>query len=267
MGLLDDPEAFYAPLSNDWAQGDLVLVPTAVLWAVGQRRAHGYPQPAPLPDGAATVVYELWAPSPFVQGATVECRVGPAIVITDDCEIDKDFNARVSELVSQGKPESLAIEEARADKSLDPVVQVAPVQPYSNLRYVSEQSVRTAQALGYFPIIGGKYMDAGFADLGVVTTVSRQLLRQPIVSLSEGARSLLRWKTAQTYAARNCSVDAQIQAAVGKTITGVRTVEDNKHRLVVHLELDGDSDSLILRQEPRRQELQAARTRGRPTSS
>lgn len=263
MGVLDDHSRFYAQPQDDWAQGDIVVVPTAILWAQGERPAAVYPQPAPAPDGSASVVYDLWAEGGLLPAAAVECWLGPAIVVSDDCAIDKEFNARVEELLAAGHSEAQALAVARQDETLDPTVLVAPLLPYSALRFASEGGVRTAQAVGYFPIVGSPEMDEGYADLGRIVPVSRRLLFGPVASLSEGARSILRWKVAQYCAARNLSVDAEIAAAVGRTITRVQTVEDSKRRLVVDLELDGGAGRLRLRQEPRREDAPPARGRGR----
>ncbi|MHB1004100.1 MAG: hypothetical protein ACYC3S_00480 [Chloroflexota bacterium] len=263
MGVLDDPTLFYAPPQDDWAQGDIVVVPTAVLWASGERPAAVYSQPAPPPDGSSSVVYDLWAGDGLLPAPAVECWLGPAVVVSDDCAIDKEFNARVDELLAAGRAEAEAIEVARQDESLDRTLLVAPVLPYGQLRFTSEGAVRTAQAVGYFPIVNGPEMDEGYVDLGRIVPVSRQLLFGPVASLSEGARSILRWKVAQYCAARNLSVDAEISAAVGRTITRVQAVEDSKRRLVVDLELDGGAARLRLRQEPRRGEVPPARGRSR----
>ena len=185
------------------------------------------------------------------------------MVVSDDCAIDREFNARVGQLVIEGMPEAGAEAEARNDKRLDKFILVAPVLSYESLHFTSEQAVRSAQAVGYFPIVGGPEVDEGYLDLGRVHPISRSLLTEPFAALSEAGRSILRWKLAQYFAARNLSVDAEIAAAVGRTISAVRAVEDNKHRLVVDLELDGGAARLRLRQEPRREEAPPARVRGR----
>lgn len=262
MGVLSEPSAFYASPGSDWAQGDLIVAPTAILWSTGERRAHGYPQPAPLPPGMGSVVYDLWNEAPpFARAATIECFLGPAMILTDDCALDKDFNARVEELMERGESETDAIAEARLDLALDPLVLIAPVLSYGELRSVSPAAVRTAQAVGYFPIPESDEVDEGFVDFGRAVPVSRRLLSEPFAALGGAAKNILRWKLAQNYAVRNLSVDAQIAAAVGKTIVASHTITDNKNRLIVELELEG-GDSLRLRQEPRQAEANPSRVRG-----
>mgnify|MGYP001204062564 CR=1 FL=1 len=263
MGVLDDPNHFYAAPQDDWALGDLVIVPTAVFWERSERSAMRYPQPAPRPDGSASTVYELWsAGGPFAAPA-VECWLSPAIIVADDCVLDKEFNSFIDQRLRAGATEAEAEAEARADPSLDPLAPVAPILPYHQLRFASAQTVRQAQTTGYFPIIESDEVDEGYVDFVRTVPVSRQLLWGPLAALSEPARRILRWKLAQFYAVRNLSVDAEIMAAVGKTITAIHVVKDAKDRLVVDLDLDGGKAQLRLRQQPRRVELPRGHERGR----
>jgi hypothetical protein len=132
------------------------------------------------------------------------------------------------------------------------------------LRYASEAAVRQAQPIGYFPVVGSDDVDQGYLDFTRTVPVSRRLLWGPAAALSEAARKILRWKLAQFYAVRNLSVDAEIMAAIGKTITAVRVVTDHRDRLIVDLELDQGAGELRLRQEPRRQQVPPGHHRGRP---
>lgn len=262
MGVLSDPNAFYTSPGSDWAQGDLIIAPTAILWSTGERPTHKYPQPAPVPPGIGSVVYDLWNEAPpFTKAATIECFLGPAMILTDDCALDKDFNVKVEELMEQGKSEADALAEARLDPTLDTLVLIAPILPYKELRSVSPTAVRTAQAIGYFPILESDEVDEGFVDFGRTVPVSRRLMSEPFAVLNKDIKNILRWKLAQHYAIRNLSVDAQIAAAVGKTIVASHTITDSKNRLIVELELEG-GDCLRLRQEPRQPEANPSRVRG-----
>jgi hypothetical protein len=265
VGVLDDPSRYYAPPQEDWSLGDIVIVPTAALWAASERRPNPYPQPAPPPDGSASVTYALWDdPEPFPM-PSIECWLTPAVIVVDDCVLDKEFNAVVEQRIRAGAPAARAEAEARADPSLDPLVPVTPILPYGRARYLNLQAVRQAQPIGYFPIPEWPgQVDEGYLDFTRTVPVSRQLLWGPAAALSEPARRILRWKLAQFYAVRNLSVDAELVRAVGKVITAVRTVSDQKDRLVVDLELNDGEDELRLRQEPRRPEVPPGHQRGRP---
>jgi hypothetical protein len=144
-------------------------------------------------------------------------------------------------------------------------VPVAPILPYPQLRFTNPAAVRQAQPTGYFPILAWPgQVDEGYLDFTRTVPVSRQLLWGPAAALSESARRILRWKLAQFYAVRNLSIDAEIERAVGKTITAVRIVADQRDRLIVDLELNDGESELRLRQEPRRPTLPPGHQRGRP---
>jgi hypothetical protein len=266
MGTLDDPARFYAEPQPDWSLGDIVVVPTVILWARGEKRPLAHPQPPSLVLAGGSAVYEAWSsPAANLPLPLIECRLSPAVIAVDDCVIDKEFNAYVERRVAEGASEDVAIEEARARTDLDALIPVCPLLPYADLHFAREAAVRQAQPIGYFPILGSATVDEGYLDFTRTVPVSRQLLVQPLAALSERARQILRWKLAQFYAVRNLSVDAQIMAAVGKTITDVNVVADNRNRLVVDLQLDGGPDHLALRQEPRREEIAPGHQRGRPS--
>lgn len=264
MGILDDPTRYYASPQDDWSLGDIVIVPTAVLWTAAERRPDVYPQPAPPPDGSASVAYAVWVGGDPFPVPSIECWLTPAMIVVDDCVLDKEFNAVVEQRIRTGVPADQAEAEARDDLSLDPLVPVTPILPYRQARHLNVDAVRQAQPIGYFPIPAWPdQIDEGYIDFTRTVPVGRQLLWGPAAALSEPTRRILRWKLAQFYAVRNLSVDAEIARAVGKVITAVRTVSDQKDRLVVDLELNEGEDELRLRQEPRRPGVPPGHQRGR----
>lgn len=263
MAILDDPTLYYGSSQDDWALGDVVIVPSVVLWRAGERPTEAAPQPTPPPDGSASIRYALWTGGSPFPDPMIEAWLTPAVIVVDDCVIDKEFNASVEQRIRSGIPEDQAVEAARSDKTLDPLVPIAPILPYEQLRSANEQAVRQAQSVGYFPVVESAEMDEGYIDFTRTVPVSRHLLTGPFASMSDPARRVLRWKLAQFYAFRNQSIDEQIMDAVGKTITNVNVVTDHKNRLVVELELDTGASSLRLRQEPRQSEAPPGHERGR----
>ena len=265
MGVLDDVGQFYATPQPDWSLGDIVVVPTVILWAEGEKQPHPHPQPPSRVVGGDSAVYPLWsAPAAGLPPPIAEFRLSPAMVVVDDCVIDKEFNAFVDRRIADGTPLEDAVAEARARVDLDPLIPVCPLLPYAELRTASHGAVRQAQPIGFFPILESESVDPAYIDFTRTVPVSRHLLTEPLAALSDAARHILRWKLAQFYAVRNLSVDAQIMAAVGRTITAVKAVTDSRKRLVVDLELDGGPDRITLRQEPRVVEVPPGHQRGRP---
>lgn len=174
MGVLDDPSRFYGPPQQDWALGDIIIVPTAVLRAAAEQKLSQNLQPMPPPDGSASVCYALWQPNDLVPQPAVEAWLSPAMIVADDCVLDKEFNAFVERRLRDGVTVEIAEQEARADNSLDPLVPVAPLLPYSSLRYVNLQAVRQAQAIGYFPVVPWPdHVDEGFLDFTRIVPVTR----------------------------------------------------------------------------------------------
>ena len=231
MGVLDDPAEFYAPPQADWSLGDIVVVPTVILWAEAEREPHAHPQPPSRVLGGDSANYPLWSgPVAGLPLPIVECRLSPAMVVVDDFVIDKEFNAFVGRRIAEGVSEDDAVAEAKARADLDPLIPVCPLLPYPELRTASDGAVRQAQPTGYFPILASESVDEAFIDFTRTVPVSRQLMTEPLAALSDVARHILRWKLAQFYALRNLSIDAEIMAAVGRTITNVRAVADNRKR-------------------------------------
>ena len=258
---------YYAEPQADWSLGDIVIAPAGVFWAAGERPSTPYPPPAPPADGSRSVVHPLWLPPVLalpIPPPLIEGWLTRAVIVVDDCVLDKEFNALVDRLVDAGVPESQAEARARGDESLDPLVSITPLLRYEQLHAARADTVRQAGPVGYFPVVSSEEVDEGYIDFTRTFPVSRRLLWGPLAAMSEAARRVLRWKLAQFYALRNLSIDVEIMSALGKTITGVQVVLDNRDRLVVALQLDGGLSEIRLRQEPRRSEIPPGHLRGRP---
>jgi hypothetical protein len=175
------------------------------------------------------------------------------MIIADDCSLDKEKNEFMRRLIRDGVPQDEARARAVADTSLDILIPVAPIFQYSSLRFASEGGIRTAQTVGYFPVVEkSSVMYEGYVDLSRTVSVSRNLLAGRLASLSESARNVLRWKLAQTYAARNLSVESKLTEAIGKTITNVVAIRESKKREVARIELDQGESAIVVKLEPDR---------------
>lgn len=221
-------------------QGDIILCPSAAILdstadGTGTPRA-----PAVLGD---TVVGLLWDdPSDPVPHASYEARWSPVLVLSHDCELEKEFNERVAELVSGGMSEDAAIEEASADPTLDPFAVVAPLLPYSMFAERQFEGIRSGQRIGVVPIDqlpgdGGDYV----VDLFRLSVVSVWLLPQDrkVASMAPASVFELRYKLTEAYATRDLAVLTEIEALVGHTITGVDAVPKGRKKTGVILHLQG----------------------------
>lgn len=221
-------------------QGDIILCPTAAILE-GTVDGDEIPRaPGVLGD---TVVGRLWnePPDPIPQ-TSYEARWSPVLVLSHDCELEKEFNERVVELVSGGMSEEAAIQEASEDPALDPFAVVAPLLPYSMFAERQFEGIRNGQRIGVVPIDqlpgdGGDYV----VDLFRPSVVSVMLLSQKRKITSMAATSVfeLRYKLTEAYATRDLTVLTELEVLVGNTITGVEAIPKGKKKktgLILHLE-------------------------------
>jgi len=163
MAVLNNPDEYYGDPQDDWALGDIAIVPTVILWAQEERPPDLFVQSAPQPDGTTSVTIGLWRGNTRFKDPVAQYRLSPAMVVIDDCVIDKEFNERVELLMADGVERGEAESIVREDRTLDQVVSVVPIQPYNLLR-PREQGVRDGQTVGYFPVVKSSFMDEGFLD-------------------------------------------------------------------------------------------------------
>lgn len=266
------PDAFFlgdAPPSL--MQGDIVLAPSGVL-------LDGAVHPAVLsvpiaPEVGGSVTVPAWQPPntrdhAALPPATVQqTRYGPVLVLSHECELEKDYNAFVRQLMREGASQDEAEETARTTAGLDPWVVVAPLLTYIDVEAEWAPALRTPGRLadvrlgarvGYFPIpaIPG-VGDTEFAvPLGQATTIARSLLRPGLrlASLSDLARGALRYKLTKVFSTRDLSVLTELEAAVGQTIRQVQTTPRPKKQVAIALYL-GNGEVLHLEGKPLRPAL------------
>src|SRR5690606_34460560 len=113
----------------------------------------------------------LWSTYDGVHSPDVsaETRFSPVLVISHDCELEKDFNERVTDLLEKGISQEKAIAEAEADPTLDPFAVVAPLLAYESVPEGRHAGIRSGERIGYLPLDqipgdGGNYL----VDLGQV---------------------------------------------------------------------------------------------------
>lgn len=245
------PEAFYLPENRPLlSQGDVYLAPTAIVWS--EEAFQAIPLIPPAPEGPGALVFTpAWTrgSSPLAPPVvTVATRWAPVLVLSHDCEIDKEFNEQVDGLVRDGVAEAEAMVRASSDPELDRYILVSPLLPYDEQELAPSRwdAVRAGQKIGYFPLPPmPAYEDTEyFIHLSRICTVERRLL-SPVykaASLSEQARSLLRFKLAEALSSRNISVVSKLEAAIGHRICDVRTLKVKRQDATVMLVLDDGSE-------------------------
>lgn len=235
------------------SQGDIFLAPSATAY-MAEAAEHTLAGPLVPPAVGQSVTVRAWgraglvAPAPPVSVVVVWT---PVMVLSHDCELDKEFNEHVDRFLAEHPTvtEADAIGRFSARADLDRHVLVAPLQPYDEVVAPAwkHESIRQAGRIGYVPVPPIPEYDGAefFVHLSRVSTVGRELLalRYKVASLTEAARSLLRFKVAETLASRNLTLVCKLEAAVGRTITDVRTVKSRSSSATVALVLD-DGDEV-----------------------
>jgi hypothetical protein len=233
-------------------QGDVILAPATVLVSADEAANADAPALPPqyLGDRVQT---SLWSrPTRLVPDVVAETVFAPVLVLSHDCQLEKDFNERVRALVEEeGLLPADAIARASADPSLDPFAVVAPLQPYSEIPEHRHAGIRSGDRIGYFAVDAVPGDEGDYVvDLGRTCTVSVLLLPQSAKVASLGPVSVadLRYKVAEAYAIRDLSVIAELEAMVGHRIIRAEALPKSRKKSAVILHLDnGDLIHLEVR--------------------
>ena len=174
MSWFDEPALYYRPdRPLDWSLGDLVVAPQAALWAGEASDAL-----TTAPALGQRTRRALWRAGPAAPAVSAEAGWDLAMVVLDDCALDRDFNRELSrrerELRAAGVEAAAAHGQAeaaaRAVEGLDPTLVVARVRPYSDFEPSRHDALRRADTFGYFPVLGTDDVDEGVVDFSLVTT-------------------------------------------------------------------------------------------------
>ncbi|MGQ0813192.1 MAG: hypothetical protein ACT4O1_01850 [Gemmatimonadota bacterium] len=173
--------------------------------------------------------------------AVGEALWSPAMILSHDCEIDKEFNREVEKLLRDGLTEEQAQEAASENETLDPYILASPILPYSAIETSQHAGIRQGDRIGYFPVPASQFFDDEpvFVDLSRISTLDRRLILRydKIASLSEPANGVLRFKLAEALATRGLSTLAEIEAVIGQQIVGAEAIHKNKKATALVLRL------------------------------
>jgi hypothetical protein len=249
---LGSPAAYFLPARHaTLRQGDIILAPTVTVWSAESKTALALgsegAEPAPL--------LSLWqagedpetAPDPLAPPpVTLEAVYRPVMVLSHECEIEKEFNEYVAPFEKHGEAAvARAIDDADARWDLDRYVLVAPLLEYHPAEVAPDKwpAIEAARKVGYFPVLplpGASPPAPSFVHLSRVTTVERRLLSyaRKLASLTPAAVHLLRIKFAETHSVRTLSILSKLEAALGRTIMDVRILKQGRATSTVGLVLD-----------------------------
>ncbi|MEX2291985.1 MAG: hypothetical protein WD794_16865 [Mycobacteriales bacterium] len=175
----------------------------------------------------------------------------PVMVITHDCQMDKEANVRYAQLrrSKPPTPKAEAVRQAEEDPELDRFVAVVPLVPPRRIR-TDNLKLMSGETTGYFPLPGASEFGIAesVADLSCPTSIDRDLLVSRVASLTDEARGQLRLSLARLYAFRSPEVGFQVEDAVGKRILGFRKVPDSPLEIILDVQ-GGQEVRLVLQPE------------------
>ena len=137
------PDDFYE-WHEEPRQGDIVLCGVSRIVADDR---HSPPQWESL-DAHFLEIDDAWDTG---RSLWVAAGIGLAMVVTHDCQLDKEWNQRVRELQRGGTPLERAEEEATADTTLDRSLVVSPLVDPTELRG-GRGNLLAGKVIGYLPV-------------------------------------------------------------------------------------------------------------------
>ncbi len=177
----------------------------------------------------------------------IAAGIGLAMVVTHDCQLDKEWNQRVRELEKGGMEKDESEREASADAALDRTLVVSPLVDSADLRG-GRGNVLAGKVIGYLPVPTHpeQLVTECVVDLTYQCTVDR-LDVVKVTSVSEVARKQLRYALIHLDALRTADLGFEVEAVVGRTIQKVEVPA--RDPLTVRILLD-DGNVIQLLQQP-----------------
>lgn len=187
----------------------------------------------------------------------VAAGIGLAMVVTHDCQLDKEWNQRVRDLQRGGMELERAEEEATADTTLDRTLVVSPLVDPDDLRG-GHGNLLAGRVIGYLPVPRHpeNLVDECVVDLTYQCTIDRLDVAK-IASITEAARKQLRYALIQLDALRTADLGFEVEAVVGRTIRKVEVPA--REPLTVRIQLD-DGNVIQLLQQPGTPDQETGRT-------
>jgi len=187
----------------------------------------------------------------------IAAGIALAMVITHDCQLDKEWNRRVRDLEQEGMPADQAEREATADTTLDRTLVFSPLVDPGDLRG-GRGNLLAGRVIGYLPVPRHpeNLVDECVVDLTYQCTVDRRDVVK-VSSISEAARKQLSYALIQLDALRTADLGFEIEAVVGHTIRKVEV--PRRDPLAVRIHLD-DGQVIQLLQQPGTPDQDSGRT-------
>ncbi len=183
---------------------------------------------------------------------------GLVMVTSHDCQLEKEWNRRRSELLAYGLAEEEAEAAADADTSLDRTFVGSPLIDPNDLTTVDRGNLLGGRIVGYLPVPPSEdgTIPESVVDLTYRCTLDRfDVVR--VASLTSLARSQLRYALVRLDALRTPHLDLEVESVIGCRIEAATVPK--KDPLTVRLHLD-DGREIVLLQQPGEPQGPSART-------
>ncbi|RIK10608.1 MAG: hypothetical protein DCC49_02845 [Acidobacteria bacterium] len=220
------PEDFYVKTGNAFRQGDILLSGVSRLTT---QDPHYPPEWDEFDEHHVDIEGRLYV------------LAGPALVMvtSHDCAMEKEFQRRRKALIAGGYSEDDAERIADNDPTLDRTIHVSPLVDPADLK-IDPGNLRAGRVVGYFPVPASAdgLVPEALVDLTYRCTVDVFGVTR-VASISETARSQLRFHIARLDALRSPELGFGIEEVVGKQILDVEIPQSNP--LLVRLRLDDES--------------------------
>jgi hypothetical protein len=180
------------------------------------------------------------------------------MVTSHDCQLEKEWNRRRSELLALGQTEDDAEAAATADNSLDRSVVASPLIDPDDLTTVDRGNLLGGHVVGHLPVPASMdgHIPQSVVDLTYRCTVDRlDVVR--VASLTALARSQLRYALVRLDALRTPHLGFEVESVIGHRIEGATVPK--RDPLTVRLRLD-DGRVIELMQQPGEPPGPSART-------
>lgn len=236
-------------------QGDICFAPIVRLESDPPQVGHRW---------AAIDEYDLSISENGKSTSALSAKVGygPVMVISHDCQMDKEMNSHYQKLRNNNPRLSKAdaIGKAEENPNLDRFITVVPILLMSEFHTDAAQ-IKSGETIGSFyvpPLLSGEITHDSLADLAYAATIDRNLLEDRVASLSENARGRLRLALARLYALRTPEIGFEIEQAVGQKIMSIHRDPSSPAEVVFDLQ-DGTEMRLILKPEASKQSRPSVR--------
>jgi hypothetical protein len=231
-------ESFYAPEAGGLQQGDILLA--GVTRITGD---DGYSPPQW--EFLDTHHVQVAGVKPDSSAVRFFAGFGLVMVTSHDCQLEKEWNRRRSDLIAEGRTEEEAA--AEADPTLDRTLLASPLVDPEDIA-VDQGNLLAGHVVGYVPVPASpdELVPQCVVDLSYRCTLDRfDVVR--VASVTALARSQLRYALVRMDALRTPNLGFAVEDVIGRSIQHAEV--PRKDPLTVLLILD-DGSTIELLQQP-----------------